>query len=188
MNRRTAIESITAACRGDGVISVATMQAVPVWHEVAPDIPLHIDMLGCMGSASSFALGLALGAPQKRVVVVEGDGSLMMQLGTLVTIGDAGARNLTVVVMHNRLYETSGNQPIPGARTADLTRLAMAAGFRQARRIDAVAELSAALSGAMEADGPGMLVLGIDREEPCAHWRPLSMKQQIQSVRKRLAA
>jgi phosphonopyruvate decarboxylase len=188
MRRREALEILTAACRRTGALSVATMQAVPVWHEVAPDLALHMDMLGCMGSASSLGLGLALGAPGRPVVVADGDGCLMMQLGSLVTIGHARAANLTLAVLHNGTYETSGNQPIPGAETADFEALARASGFAGACRIAEADELRRQIDGLIAAPGPTMVVIDIAREEPATNWPALSMKQQIQALRGQLAA
>jgi sulfopyruvate decarboxylase subunit beta len=186
MRRRAAIEILSQFCRESGAASVATMQASPVWHEVASDVPLHIDMLGCMGSASSLGLGLALGIPNRRVVVIDGDGCLLMQLGTLVTIANARPKNLTLVIMNNQFYETSGNQSIPGAGLTDIATLAGAAGFRSAHRISDPASLKQQI-GHLTDDGPTMLVLDIDREEPCEVWPALSMKNQIQVVRGKLA-
>ena len=159
------------------------MQAVPIWHQLAPDLPLHIDMMGCMGSASSFALGLALGAPDRPVVVVDGDGCLLMQLGTLVTIGHARAANLTVVIMHDKSYSTSGNQTIPGAETADLAALAGAAGFPVTYQTGDADELRRELERLLAAAGPRMLVLDLAREEPGTQWPAVSMKRQIEDAR-----
>jgi thiamine pyrophosphate-dependent acetolactate synthase large subunit-like protein len=182
MLRREALAILTQHCRR-GVVSVATMQAVPIWHQLAPDLPLHIDMMGCMGSASAFALGLALGAPDLPVVVVDGDGCLLMQLGSLVTIGHARPANLTLVVMHDRSYATSGNQSIPGAETADLTALAGAAGFPVTYRAGDADQLRRDLARLTEAPGPRMLVLDLAREEPSTQWPAISMKQQINDAR-----
>ncbi|MBM3601298.1 MAG: thiamine pyrophosphate-binding protein [Alphaproteobacteria bacterium] len=183
MRKRDALEILTDVCRRRAALSVATMQAVPVWHELAPDLPLHMDMLGCMGSASSFGLGLALGAPDRPVVVVDGDGSLMMQLATLVSIGHARARNLTIAVMRNGTYETSGNQPVPGAETADLVALARAAGFQLAERFAEASALRERIDGLIAAPGPVMVVIDVAPEEPSEKWPTLSMKQQFQDVR-----
>jgi sulfopyruvate decarboxylase subunit beta len=183
MLKREALEILTEACRRHGALSVATMQSVPVWHELAPDLPLHMDMLGCMGSASSFGLGLAMGAPQRPVLIVDGDGSLMMQLGSLVTIGHARARNLTLAVMRNGTYETSGNQTVPGTETADFVALARAAGFAQGERIADAPMLREKIDGLIGMGGPTMLVIDVAREEPSENWPSLSMKQQFQDVR-----
>jgi len=188
MRKRDAIDILGGACRRAGALSVATMQAVPVWHERAGDVPLHMDMLGCMGSASSLGLGLALGQPRKPVVVVDGDGSLMMQLASLVTIGHARARNLVLAVMCNSTYETSGNQAVPGGETADLVALARAAGFPVARRIGETAMLRRDIDGLIASTGPILLAIDIDREEPATAWPQLSMKQQFQDVRAALMA
>jgi thiamine pyrophosphate-dependent acetolactate synthase large subunit-like protein len=182
MLRREALEILSEHCR-HGAVSVATMQAVPVWHQLAPDLPLHIDMMGCMGSASSFALGLALGAPDRPVVVVDGDGCLLMQLGTLVTIGHARPANLTLVIMHDKSYATSGNQTIPGAETTDLVALAGAAGFPITYRTGDPHQLRRDLERLAATPGPRMLVLDLAREEPATQWPTVSMKQQINDTR-----
>lgn len=187
MKRHEAIEILTRAGRRDDVVSIATMQAVPVWHELAPGLPLHIDVLGCMGAASSLGLGLALGHPARKVLVVDGDGALMMQLGSLVTIGNSRASNLILTVLYNRRYETSGNQPIPGAETADLAELARGAGFVTVSRIASSNELAARIDALVDGPGPTMVVIDVDPEQPSTKWPALSMKQQVQDVRARLS-
>lgn len=188
MQREGVIRILSELARRNGYMSVATMQATPVWHDINPAVPLHLDMLGCMGSASSFALGLALGSPERQVIVIDGDGCLMMQLGTLVTIAGARARNLTLIVMNNGFYETSGNQPIPGAGIADFVALANAAGFRQAVRISDSEELDARAAEIVEAEGPTLLCLDIDKASACRNWPALSMKAQIQTMRAQFLA
>ncbi|MBN3803060.1 hypothetical protein GXB81_08335 [Paraburkholderia sp. Ac-20336] len=184
MLREEVIRILADVCRKNQYLSVATMQATPVWHALDPEAPLHIDMLGCMGSASSLGLGMALGAPDKRVVTVDGDGCVTMQLATLVTIGEARARNYTLIVMNNGLYETSGNQPIPGAATADFVALAQASGFRNSTRIDDVDDLRARIATLIEAEGPNFIALNIDRASACKSWPTLSMRDQIQAMRR----
>lgn len=183
MKRQEVLSIIIEKVRAGGYVSVATMQATPVWHALDGAVPLHLDMLGCMGSASSFGLGLALGAPDKRVVTIDGDGCVMMQLGTLVTIADTRAENFTLVVMNNGLYETSGNQKIPGADTADFVALAKASGFRNAVRISDTDDLAARFAELVERPGPNFIALDIDRETAAKVWPALSMKQQIQTTR-----
>lgn len=188
MLRESVIELLADLSRRKGYISVATMQATPVWHANDPDVPLHLDMLGCMGSASSFALGLAIGEPARRVIAIDGDGCIMMQLGTLVTVAEARAANLTLIIMNNGYYETSGNQPIPGAQTADFVKLAEGAGFRQAVRITSIEELRDRAEELIEAEGPTLLSLDIDKATACDAWPALSMKAQIQATREAFLA
>jgi thiamine pyrophosphate-dependent acetolactate synthase large subunit-like protein len=82
------------------------------WLEIAPRA-LNYYSFGAMGLGSSCALGFALGRPDKRVIVLDGDGSLLMNLGTLVTIGAAAPKNLVHLVCRNGTYEANGGHPIP---------------------------------------------------------------------------
>ena len=95
MQRQAAIAALVAE-RADA-ITITTEQAIGAWRaavlEPANQIPDHLDIVGCMGSASTIGLGIALAQPDRKVIVVDGDGSLLMQLGSLVTIaGVVGPR------------------------------------------------------------------------------------------------
>src|SRR5213593_4478020 len=111
----------------------------------AGDRPENFYTWGSMGLASSVGLGLALARPDLRVFVLDGDGSLLMNLGSLATIGLLRPANLMVVVMDNEEYATTGGQPTPTANGADLEAAA------RAMRVDAVtvrtaSELTAAIA------------------------------------------
>jgi len=106
-----------AAVRGDA-ICVPTMTTAPAWREIAPD-DLSVTCVGFMGGASSLGLGLALARPERRVLVLDGDGSLLMQLGALATNAGAHARNLVHFVFKNGVYHTSGAQAVPGGLAVD---------------------------------------------------------------------
>src|SRR5262245_55776150 len=95
-----------AANRGSA-ICIPTMTTAPAWRAIAPD-DLSVGCVGFMGGASALGLGLALGCPDRRVVVFDGDGSLLMQLGSLATIAGAAPRNLTHLVFKNGVYHTYG--------------------------------------------------------------------------------
>jgi sulfopyruvate decarboxylase subunit beta len=94
------------------------------------DKPCHFYMLGSMGMASSIGLGLAL-AQKKRVYVVDGDGSLLMNLGSLATIAGHAPKNYCLVVVDNKGYGSTGHQPSPTAGRTDLAQLARAAGIER---------------------------------------------------------
>src|SRR5262250_3569128 len=119
-----------AAARGDA-ICVPTMTTSPAWRTLAPD-DLSIGCVGFMGGASSLGLGLALAVPRRRVIVFDGDGSLLMQLGSLATIAGARPRNLTHLLFRNGVYHTSGSQDIPGGLSVDFVQMAKGAGYRKA--------------------------------------------------------
>src|ERR1700688_4027865 len=91
--------------------------------------PQNFYMLGSMGLAIPIALGVAIAQPQRHVVALEGDGSLLMQLGCLATVAAQKPTNLTMVIMDNGLYQITGGQRTPAAGTADYVALARASGL-----------------------------------------------------------
>jgi len=98
------------------------------WINIRPH-PLNYLSHGAMGLASSHALGLALGRPDKRIIVLDGDGSLLMNLGSLVTIATAAPPNLYHFVCQNGTYEANGGHPIPGRDRLDFCGFARSAGY-----------------------------------------------------------
>jgi phosphonopyruvate decarboxylase len=156
MQRRVAIAALVAECAD--AITVVTEQAIGAWRAAvdapANQIPDHLDIVGCMGSASTIALGIALAQPRRRVIVVDGDGSLLMQLGSLVTIAGAAPANFFHFVFENGVYETSGSQPLPAEGRFDLTQMAAAAGYADAVRFDDGAAFTRALPGLLRERGP----------------------------------
>jgi thiamine pyrophosphate-dependent acetolactate synthase large subunit-like protein len=91
--------------------------------------PQNFYMLGSMGLAFPIALGVALAQPSRRVFALEGDGSLLMQLGCLTTIATLAPRNLTMIVMDNASYQITGGQATPAAGVADLITIAFGCGI-----------------------------------------------------------
>jgi thiamine pyrophosphate-dependent acetolactate synthase large subunit-like protein len=91
--------------------------------------PQNFYMLGSMGLAFPIALGVALAQPNRRVFALEGDGSLLMQLGSLSTIATLTPKNLTMVVMDNGLYQITGAQPTPAAAVSDIVAIAIGCGI-----------------------------------------------------------
>ena len=89
-------------------------------------------MLGSMGLAIPIALGVAIAQPQRHVIALEGDGSLLMQLGCLATVAMLKPKNLTIVLMDNGIYQITGGQATPAARVADYVALAQASGLDKA--------------------------------------------------------
>ena len=95
--------------------------------------PQNFYMLGSMGLAFPIALGVALAQPKRRVFALEGDGSLLMQLGSLSTIATLAPKNLTMVVMDNGIYQITGAQPTPAAAVTDIVAIAIASGIDEQR-------------------------------------------------------
>ena len=132
---RTQVLEVLAAAKGDAV-SVATMRAIPDWYAAGGAPALNLDNRGCMGAAAALGLGIALARPERKVLVIDGDGSLLMQLGGLATIAGSGARNFYHFVLVNGVYETSGHQPIPAADKVDFAAMALGAGYAAAYEFD----------------------------------------------------
>src|ERR1700746_3559535 len=122
------ILQLIAEQRGPAVC-VPTMTTSPAWRTIAPD-DLSVGCVGFMGGASSLGLGLALARPDRRVLVFDGDGSLLMQLGSLATVAGAAPRNLVHFLFKNGVYHPSGAQWIPGGLTVDFVTMARGAGYR----------------------------------------------------------
>jgi len=114
-----------------------------------------------MGQGSSHALGLALGRPDKRVVVLDGDGSLLMNLGSLVTIANAAPKNLIHCVCENGTYETNGAVPIPGVNRLSFTALARAAGYPKSYEFDKLEDWEREVGKVLKEDGPILVDLKV---------------------------
>jgi thiamine pyrophosphate-dependent acetolactate synthase large subunit-like protein len=143
-------------------IVVATYSTGTDWLALTPDRPLNYFAFGAMGLASSHGLGLALGRPDKRVIVLDGDGSLLMNLGTLVTIGAVQPKNFIHFVGHNGSYEANGGHPIPN-RGVDFAGMAKAAGIKKTYTISEAADFAARVGGLLKAEGPIFVDLQIEQ-------------------------
>jgi phosphonopyruvate decarboxylase len=175
-----------AAVRGDA-ICVPTMTTAPAWRDIAPD-DLSVACVGFMGGASSLGLGLALARPDRRVLVFDGDGSLLMQLGTLATIAGARPRNLSHLVFKNGVYHTSGAQEIPGGLTADFVLMAKGAGYRDAWAVEDLAELQRCLPRLMTGEGPLLAELntGLAEQTPMTARGGKPFHEQATALRTKL--
>ena len=133
-------------------------------------------------------LGLALARPERRVVVLDGDGSLLMQLGSLATIAGAAPRNFTHFVFKNGVYHTSGSQPIPGGSGVDFVLLARGAGYRDAYAIDDLEEFRIRLPAMLTEDGPVLVELHTTEAELTPMTAPGGMPfgRQAEQLRNRL--
>ncbi|MBI3920850.1 MAG: thiamine pyrophosphate-binding protein [Armatimonadetes bacterium] len=107
-----------------------------------------------MGHTADFALGIALARPDRKVICLNGDGSMLMTLGTLVSIVASGAYNLILFVIENHTYEITGNQPVPGGGQVDFAAMAKAAGFERVHHFDDVTEYESCLPVILSAEGP----------------------------------
>lgn len=124
--------------------------------------PQNFYMLGSMGLAFPIALGVALAQPDRRVFALEGDGSLLMQLGALSTIAALKPKNLTMIVMDNGIYQITGAQPTPAAGIADLVAIALGSGLANSAWAADEEDFERLVDEAMSADEPSLIALRID--------------------------
>lgn len=185
MLKQEAID-LLAKHRG-GAVSVTTMQAAAPWHFAGQTSTFHVEASGCMGSAASLGLGIALGAPQKKIIILDGDGSLLMQLGSLVTVASQAPKNYYHFVFANGYYESSGNQPLPGVGRYDLKALAKAAGYAEALAYERADQLDRALPDIFSTIGPVFVELKIARDDSPPRWPGVPMAEMVQRLREDLS-
>jgi phosphonopyruvate decarboxylase len=177
-----------AEVRGDAVC-VPTMTTAPAWRTIAPD-DLSVSCVGFMGGASSLGLGLALARPERRVLVFDGDGSLLMQLGSLATVAGAAPRNLVHFLFKNGVYHTSGAQEIPGGGGVDFVAMAKGAGYRAAYAIGDLDELKRRLPALLREEGPLLVELhtGLAAATPMTAAMGTPFHAQCEALRAKLIA
>ena len=124
--------------------------------------PQNFYMLGSMGLACPIALGVALAQPERGVIALEGDGSILMALGCLTTIGMVGPRNLTVIIMDNGIYQITGKQPTATGRNTDIVAVARGAGIQHSQWVRDEAHFETLVERRFEEGGPVLLAVKID--------------------------
>ena len=115
--------------------------------------------------AADLILGIALARPDRRVVVLDGDGSLLMNLGTLVTIAHAAPKNLLHCLCQNGTYETNGAVDIPGRGRVSFPGLAREAGYPKTYMFDNLDVWERAVDGILQEDGPIFVDLHVEPGE-----------------------
>jgi thiamine pyrophosphate-dependent acetolactate synthase large subunit-like protein len=152
LHRRDVVKALLA---GRGELLVVAGLGSTAWDcAAAGDHDLTFPMWGAMGCAAVTGLGLALAQPRRRVLVVTGDGEMLMGLGSLATIGVQQPKNLSVVVIDNEHYGETGMQKTHTAHGVDLAAMARGAGFASAVLLRESAELQALRKAVHEAPGP----------------------------------
>ncbi len=163
MTRFDATERLVRRLRDHAVVASLGHPAYDLF--VAGDRPENFYTWGSMGLTSSIALGLALARPDRSVVAIDGDGSLLMNLGCLATIGSCHPPNLLIIVWDNQAYGTTGGQPTATARGADLAGAAAAMGLESVT-VRTADEFERALDAAEARRQPLVIVVKVEESEP----------------------
>jgi thiamine pyrophosphate-dependent acetolactate synthase large subunit-like protein len=124
--------------------------------------PQNFYMLGSMGLAFPIALGVALAQPKRRVFALEGDGSLLMQMGCLSTIATLKPNNLCMIVMDNASYQITGGQPTPAASVSDIVAIAAACGLVDSSWAADEDDFERLVDRSLSATGPALIGVRID--------------------------
>ena len=151
-------------------VVVATYSSAVDWLALG-ERTLNYFSVGAMGLDSSHALGLALGRPDKRIICLQGDGSLLMNLGCLVTIAAVAPKNLVHIVVQNGTYEANGGHPIPNTK-ADFASMARAAGYAQAHEFLELANFEQQAAHVLAQDGPVFATLHVEPSKPLTYDYP----------------
>lgn len=125
------------------------------------DRPSHFYMIGSMGVAPAIGLGVALAKPAKKVVIFDGDGNVLMGMGTLATVGALKPKNFVHVVFDNELYGSTGNQPTY-SRVVRLDHVAKAAGYVNVERVLEREDLVYEFKDMLGKDGPSLLLVKVN--------------------------
>lgn len=151
-----------ANLRDDHDVIVATMTSGMIWPTYSKH-DMDLVSMAPMGMASAFGHGVALGRPDLGVIVVDSDGSILMNLGTLVTIGGSQPKKFLHIVMENGGYDITGGQNLPGTGTEKIPDFAKSVGYTQASRVSDFADLGPALEKAVADmhNGVGPILLSI---------------------------
>ncbi len=149
----------------DDSLVVSTCTPSQYWQDVSSREDLDISLPGTMGKASSLALGLALAVPAKKIIVLDGDGSILMNLGSLITVSGAHSENLIHFVFEDREYFTTGSQPIPGAGISNISGIGDSSGYKLTKKYEDIEIFKNDLPEILGATGPVLITLLVNHPD-----------------------
>jgi thiamine pyrophosphate-dependent acetolactate synthase large subunit-like protein len=185
MTHREALE-ILAQHRGQRIV-IPTMASIAIWPQLSDQALDFAYMPSAMGQGPALGLGLALAHPERGVIVINGDGSMLMNLGSLVTLANHPA-NVYLVIIDNGIYEVTGGQPTAGTGHADFAGLARSAGIKRVYTFDTVEAWRTGAPGALSGPGPLVIWLKVEgRTGQKTPTPPRPMAEQISRLKEALA-
>jgi phosphonopyruvate decarboxylase len=177
--------------RGDAI--VVPGRGGRYWMPITTDQNLDVPLGDpAMGGHAGFALGLALAQPQRKVVLFDSEGDILMSLGMLATIAEQAPANFYHFLLDNEVYATTGGQPVPNAKNIAYDKLALAAGYPRAHAFAEIADLRREIGGIMGRPGPVFVACKVYPEienEPIGRrrrWNTRTRDQVIADLRGRL--
>ncbi|MBI1883827.1 MAG: sulfopyruvate decarboxylase subunit beta [Chlamydiae bacterium] len=150
----------------------------------AKDRPENFYMIGSMGLPPAIALGVALSHPERKVVVYDGDGSVLMGLGTLTMVGSLKPKNLIHIVFDNETYGSTGEQPTL-SKYVPLEKIALDSGYRICEKVDRNENLDEKLKIVFTEEGPSFLLIKVESSDgeacPRVKLSPVEIRDRFQS-------
>ncbi len=143
--------------RSDDVV-LATETSVGAWSGVSTDVTLDL-AVPAMSKGSSIALGVALAQPDRRVILWDGDGSLLMNLGAIITVAGQAPANFYHIVLDNGVYAMTGGQPVPNAGNLDYQGMGKSAGYARTCEFDNLEDWTNEIGNVLDQGGPVLIVM-----------------------------
>ena len=189
IEREKAFEALANFITDELVVTgIATQTAF--WFKVKHR-PENLYLRGPMGLAPAVGLGVALAQPHRKVIAIEGDGSLLMALSSLAAIAHCKPKNFVLVCMDNGIYEGGGKGPTVNAGSTDFVHIVKGFGISRARSVDSLQDLQSAVQEVLNASECSFLHVKVDpKSAPCKAptLKPFEMKYQFMSALKNRAA
>lgn len=162
MKRQEALKIISQNLRDNDVV-VSTTGFISRELFAALDRPGNFYMIGSMGLATPFALGMALSKPNRRFISIEGDGSALLNLGGLSMVNAFGASNLSVIVLDNGVYGSTGEQPTISNKV-NFEKIARSLNFKNVKKISSAESLKEYVSGNLKKIGPSFVSIKVSKD------------------------
>ena len=162
---------------------VSTTAALREWCGLSSRRELDVDLSDCMDKASSVALGIALARPDRKVLVLDCDNVLRVNLGSLVTVGAAVPANMVHFLLEDGGHASTGGEPIPGLGGVDFAALARDAGYREIHLFDDLEDLVLGLEPVLGGEGPTLVVLRVVHSDELPRYPARTLSESIADVR-----
>jgi len=186
LNKYTCLEKL-AARRKDEVI-ISCMGTAKPWEKLSDTDLDFASVDSAMSHTADFALGIAIAQPDRRVITLNGDGSMLMCLGTFVTLAQRPCQNYAMVIIENGTYEVTGNQQVPGAKRIDFEKMARGAGLEKVYTIENEAAFEDILPKVFEEAGPLVCILKVEPGEEGVPKFEKTLAKRTDRLRKALNA
>ena len=185
LNKYTCLEKL-AALRKEEVV-VTCMGSAKPWEKLSDTALDFASVDSAMGHAADFALGLAIAKPDRRIITINGDGSMLMCLGTFVTLAQRPCENYTMIIIENGTYEVTGNQKLPGVGKMDFEAIARGSGIENVVTVETEEEFEEHLPWVFTETGPAVFIWKLEPGDEGVPSFEMSIADRAARLKKALA-